>query len=68
MISGNIKYIILNMSEKIPAFYHNQHLLIKEIFNRIKGIVLILKKQKDEIEIRQARQSLENYSENYEKK
>ena len=56
------------MSDKTPGFYYNQQLLIKEICDRIKEIVLILRKQKNEIEIRQARQSLKNYSDNYEKK
>lgn len=56
------------MSDKTPGFYYNRQLLLKTIRDGIKEIVLILKKQKNEIEIRQARQSLKNYSENYEKK
>ena len=66
--SGRNELYYLNMSDKTPGFYYNQQLLIKEICDRIKEIVLILRKQKNEIEIRQARQSLKNYSDNYEKK
>lgn len=56
------------MSNKISTFYNNQQFILNEIRNRIKGIVLILKKQKDDIEILQAQKSLKNYSDNYENK
>lgn len=56
------------MSDKVPVFYNSQNLMVKDICNRIKDVVLILKKQKDKIEMRQVRKSLGNYSENYEKK
>ncbi len=49
------------MNHKMPTFYNNQRLFIKEICNHIKDIVLILKTQKDKIEIRRIRKSLENY-------
>jgi hypothetical protein len=56
------------MSNKTSIFYKNRQSILKEINNQIKNIVLILKKKKDKIEIRQARKSLKNYSENYENK
>jgi hypothetical protein len=49
------------MSDKISTFYGNRHLIFKEICNHVKNILFILKKQKNEIEIRQIHKSLKNY-------
>jgi hypothetical protein len=53
------------MKGRVSNFYQNQHIIIKEIFSYIDDIVLLLKKQREEIEIRQLRKSLKNNFDNY---
>lgn len=56
------------MNQKKLDFYKNKKNIFKEIRGQIRNIALILNKQKNEMKISQAEESLKNDYKNYEKK